>query len=78
MKNIKKNKYGKDMAQLHINIPVNLLNDLDVIAEYLNINRSAVIISSLGDLARTFKFDDEFKNYNRNTIKSIYRKEQKK
>lgn len=77
MKNIYKNKYGKDSVKITLRIPVDLLNTIDVIADYLDLDRSKIIIANMGSYATQFRFDDDIKNFHRNCIKSLYRREQK-
>lgn len=75
MKNIKKNKYNKDYVQISLNIPIDLLNTYDVIAEYLNVKRSEIIIASMSYFAEDYNFNEEYRHYDRNAIKRRYREE---
>lgn len=75
MKNIKKNKYNKDYVQISLNVPVDLLNRFDVIAGFLDVNRSKIIIASMSDVANHFSFDNEKRLYYRYSINRSYRKE---
>ena len=78
MKNIKKNKYGKDYTQIALNVPIDLLCTFDTIAEFLECNRTEVIIASMHYFAKDYKFNEEFRKYHRNSIKRAYREEHKK